>query len=100
MSTICGKFINTTQRYVHTYIDSLFRLPSFFNFKYSLQWCELKRRKEALLVLFEGMRQYQLEEFTRDINAELPEDVRLLSEEDIAGYNHISLKKEKTSRTR
>ena len=49
-----------------------------------LQWCQLKNRKEALLELFENMRQFQLEEYTQDINAPLPEDVRLLSEEDIA----------------
>lgn len=35
------------------------------------------------------MRQFQLEEYTQDINAAIPDDVRLLSDDDINLYVSI-----------
>ena len=49
-----------------------------------IQWCQLKSRKNALVKLFEDMRDYQLEEYTQDIHSTLPEDMRLLTDDDIA----------------
>ncbi|XP_065201238.1 transcription elongation factor SPT6 [Planococcus citri] len=63
-------------------------------YKYDGKWCQLKARKEALLELFENMRQFQLEEYTQDINAPLPEDVRILSEEDIAAVKEVQTPEE------
>jgi hypothetical protein len=38
----------------------------------------------ALLELFENMRDYQLQEYTQDIHSTLPDDIRLLTDDDIA----------------
>lgn len=48
-----------------------------------IQWCQLKSRKSTLVKLFEDMRDYQLEEYTQDIHSSLPDDIRLLTEDDI-----------------
>ena len=47
------------------------------------QWCQLKARKSALLELFESMRDYQLQEYTVDVHSALPDDIRLLGDDDI-----------------
>lgn len=46
------------------------------------------------------MRQFQLEEYTQDINATLPDDIRLLSDDDIAWYIHIYVFKKQQTRKR
>lgn len=40
------------------------------------------------------MRQFQLEEYTQDITASLPEDVRLISEDDIASVKNVQTPEE------
>lgn len=50
---------------------------------YILQWCQLQARKQTLIKLFEKMRDYQGEQLMKDNNADIPEDVRVLTDEDI-----------------
>lgn len=54
-----------------------------FTRRFFKQWCQLKARKSALLELFESMRDYQLQEYTVDVHSTLPDDIRLLGDDDI-----------------
>lgn len=47
------------------------------------QWCQLKRRKENLRSRFQMMSEFQGDLIMRDLDAPLPENVRMLKEEDI-----------------
>ncbi|XP_054274705.1 transcription elongation factor SPT6-like isoform X1 [Macrosteles quadrilineatus] len=52
-------------------------------YKFDAKWCLLRSRKMTLISLFEKMRDYQAEQLTKDINADLPEGIRLIRDEDI-----------------
>lgn len=54
-------------------------LTSLFVF----QWCQLKLRKENLRTRFQTMGEYQGDLIMRDLDAPLPENMRMLKEEDI-----------------
>lgn len=47
------------------------------------QWCQLKQRKESLLKLFANMRDYQLDKLMMNPDAPIPENVRIIRDEDI-----------------
>lgn len=58
-----------------------------FNFVSLLcQWCQLKQRKENLLKLFENMREFQLDKVMENPDAPIPENMRLIKDEDIERY--------------
>ncbi|XP_026284387.1 transcription elongation factor SPT6 isoform X1 [Frankliniella occidentalis] len=52
-------------------------------YKYDEKWCQLLARKQTLIKLFEKMRDYQGEQLTKDSTADIPEDVRVLTDDDI-----------------
>ncbi|XP_029038298.1 transcription elongation factor SPT6-like isoform X2 [Osmia bicornis bicornis] len=52
-------------------------------YKFDAKWCQLKQRKENLLKLFEKMRNYQLDELMKNPDAPLPENLRLIKDDDI-----------------
>lgn len=46
------------------------------------RWCQLRTRKENLLRLFQKMQEFQCDEIMREPDRPLPEDVRILADED------------------
>ncbi|KAK0178826.1 hypothetical protein PV327_007674 [Microctonus hyperodae] len=52
-------------------------------YKFDAKWCQLRQRKENLLVLFEKMRNFQLDEIMKNPDAPLPDNIRVIKEEDI-----------------
>ncbi|XP_018906474.2 transcription elongation factor SPT6 isoform X2 [Bemisia tabaci] len=53
-------------------------------YKFDAKWCQLKARKSALQKLFENMQEFQSQELMKEsLDAPIPENVRLISDEDI-----------------
>ncbi|XP_047991435.1 transcription elongation factor SPT6 [Leguminivora glycinivorella] len=52
-------------------------------YKYDAKWCQLKQRKENLLKLLENMREFQLDKVMQNPDAPIPENMRLIKDEDI-----------------
>ncbi|XP_014483387.1 PREDICTED: transcription elongation factor SPT6 isoform X1 [Dinoponera quadriceps] len=52
-------------------------------YRYDAKWCQLRQRKENLLKLFEKMRNYQLDEIMKNPDAPLPDNVRVIKDDDI-----------------
>ncbi|GAB0093481.1 Transcription elongation factor SPT6 [Sergentomyia squamirostris] len=52
-------------------------------YKYDAKWCQLITRKKALKVLFEKMREYQQDKIMEDPDKPLPEDCRVIKDEDL-----------------
>ncbi|XP_041456554.1 transcription elongation factor SPT6-like isoform X2 [Lytechinus variegatus] len=60
-------------------------------YHWDAKWCQLKARKANLLKLFEKMQTYQFDTVMKDkdFDAELPEDFRALSNQDIERLNAV-----------
>lgn len=52
-------------------------------YEFDCKWCQLQARKNKMLVLFEKMRNYQLDQIMKNPDAPIPEDVRVIKDEDI-----------------
>uniref|UniRef100_A0A146LTI5 Transcription elongation factor SPT6 n=1 Tax=Lygus hesperus TaxID=30085 RepID=A0A146LTI5_LYGHE len=52
-------------------------------YKFDAKWCRLRDRKDKLLSLMERMQSYQSELVMKDIDAPLPESVRIISDDDL-----------------
>lgn len=52
-------------------------------YKFDAKWCQLQNRKRTLISLFEKMRDYQAEQLMKDLGAAIPENVRVIKDEDI-----------------
>ena len=52
-------------------------------YKFDEKWTQLQTRKRNMLRLFEKMHTYQSERLTRDVNESIPENVRVLRDEDM-----------------
>ena len=52
-------------------------------YKFDEKWTQLQTRKRNMLRLFEKMHKYQSERLTRDVNESIPENVRVLRDEDM-----------------
>ncbi|KAI5716466.1 hypothetical protein M8J76_006908 [Diaphorina citri] len=63
-------------------------------YKYDAKWCQLKSRKGSLQKLYENMRDYQNEILTKDLDAPIPDDVRLIRDEDIEWIKKIQTPEE------
>ncbi|XP_023303515.2 transcription elongation factor SPT6 [Lucilia cuprina] len=50
---------------------------------YDERWCQLLNRKNKLLILFEKMRNYQIGEIMKKTDSDLPEDIRLIKDDDL-----------------
>ena len=48
-----------------------------------MQWCQLQKRKQNMVRLLEKMQTYQGDLVMKDINAALPDGMRVLSSDDI-----------------
>ncbi|KAG8306071.1 Transcription elongation factor SPT6 [Homalodisca vitripennis] len=52
-------------------------------YKFDAKWCQLRSRKLTLISLFEKMRDYQAEQLMKDLDATIPDGVRIVRDEDI-----------------
>ncbi|XP_043252748.1 transcription elongation factor SPT6-like isoform X1 [Colletes gigas] len=58
-------------------------------YKFDTKWCQLKQRKENLLKLFEKMRNFQLDEIMKNPDAPLPENIRVIKDDDIERLKNV-----------
>ncbi|CAG9102905.1 hypothetical protein JYU34_005682 [Plutella xylostella] len=63
-------------------------------YKYDAKWCQLKQRKENLLKLLTNMRDYQLDQVMQNPDAPLPDNLRLIKDEDIDRLKHVQTPEE------
>ncbi|KAH9627917.1 hypothetical protein HF086_015361 [Spodoptera exigua] len=63
-------------------------------YKYDAKWCQLKQRKENLLKLFENMREYQLDKVMENPDAPIPDNMRLIKDEDIERLKNVQTSEE------
>lgn len=52
-------------------------------YKWDARWCQLSTRKRQLVVLFERMRDYQTDKVMENPDAPIPDDVRIIKEDDV-----------------
>ncbi|XP_058833149.1 transcription elongation factor SPT6 isoform X1 [Topomyia yanbarensis] len=52
-------------------------------YKYDAKWCQMTARKNSLLKLFENMRRYQLDLLMATPDATIPDDTRIITDDDI-----------------
>ncbi|XP_055593404.1 transcription elongation factor SPT6 [Uranotaenia lowii] len=53
-------------------------------YKFDAKWCQLSARKNNLLKLFENMRNYQLDTLMEKPDAPIPEDMRIIKDDDVS----------------
>lgn len=58
------------------------------------RWCQLLSRKNKLLILFEKMRNYQINEIMKKSDSDLPEDVRVLKDDDFERLRDVQTMEE------
>ncbi|KAK9308785.1 hypothetical protein QLX08_001384 [Tetragonisca angustula] len=58
-------------------------------YKFDVKWYQLKQRKENLLKLFERMRNFQLNEIMKNPDAPLPDNIRVIKDDDIERLKSI-----------
>ncbi|XP_043664640.1 transcription elongation factor SPT6-like [Vespula pensylvanica] len=63
-------------------------------YKFDAKWCQLRQRKENLLKLFKKMRNYQLDEIMKNPDAPLPDNVRVIKDDDIERLKNIQTSEE------
>lgn len=52
-------------------------------YKFDEKWTQLQTRKKNMMRLFKKMQRYQSEKLTRNVNESIPENVRILKDEDV-----------------
>ena len=52
-------------------------------YQYDAKWCELRERKANLLILFDRLRDYQLDEIMKNPDLPLPDNLRIIKEDDL-----------------
>ncbi|XP_031627743.1 transcription elongation factor SPT6 isoform X2 [Contarinia nasturtii] len=63
-------------------------------YKYDSKWCQLHTRKRNLALLFEKMRNYQLDKLMNNPDNAIPDDVRLIKDDDIDRLNAVQTPEE------
>lgn len=63
-------------------------------YKFDAKWCQLRQRKENLLKLFDKMRNYQLDEIMKNPDAPLPDNIRLIKDDDIERLKNVQTSEE------
>ncbi|XP_068633718.1 transcription elongation factor SPT6 [Battus philenor] len=63
-------------------------------YKYDAKWCQLKQRKENLLKLLENMRDFQLDKVMENPDAPIPDNMRLVKDEDIERLKNVQTPEE------
>lgn len=52
-------------------------------YNYDALWCQMLARKKKLIVLFEKMRNFQLDALMKDADSAIPDNIRLIKDDDI-----------------
>lgn len=63
-------------------------------YKFDAKWCQLLTRKKSLLQLFEKMRNYQLEKLMGNPDNAIPDDMRLIKDDDIDRLQSVETQEE------
>ena len=63
-------------------------------YNFDAKWCQLVSRRKALIALFEKMRDYQLDKVMANPDSALPDDIRVMKEEDIDRLRHVQTPEE------
>lgn len=63
-------------------------------YKFDSKWCQLLTRKKSLLLLFEKMRNYQLDKLMGNPDNAIPDDVRLIKDDDIDRLQSVQTQEE------
>uniref|UniRef100_T1GUP5 Transcription elongation factor SPT6 n=1 Tax=Megaselia scalaris TaxID=36166 RepID=T1GUP5_MEGSC len=63
-------------------------------YEFDGKWCQLLARKNKMLVLFEKMRNYQLDQIMKNPDAPIPEDVRIIKDDDIDRLKRVQTPEE------
>ncbi|MCL4132323.1 UNVERIFIED_CONTAM: hypothetical protein GTU68_012792, partial [Idotea baltica] len=63
-------------------------------YKFDEKWCQLKGRKTNFISLYRKMVEFQLANIMKNMDAPLPEDVRVIKEEDIVRIEDIETSEE------
>ncbi|XP_031835725.1 transcription elongation factor SPT6 isoform X1 [Nomia melanderi] len=63
-------------------------------YKFDAKWCQLRQRKENLMKLFEKMRNHQLDEIMKNPDAPLPDNVRVIKDDDIERLKNVQTSEE------
>ncbi|CAK1551238.1 unnamed protein product [Leptosia nina] len=63
-------------------------------YKYDAKWCQLKQRKENLLKLLENMREFQMDKVMANPDAPIPDNMRLIKDEDIERLKNVQTPEE------
>ncbi|XP_055909198.1 transcription elongation factor SPT6 [Eupeodes corollae] len=58
------------------------------------RWCQLQSRKNKLLLLFEKMRNYQLDKIMQSSDAPIPDDMRVIKDEDLDRLREVQTPEE------
>lgn len=63
-------------------------------YKFDTKWCQLHNRKKNLALLMEKMRNYQLDKVMNNPDNEIPDDLRLIKDDDIDRLNSVQTPEE------
>lgn len=63
-------------------------------YKFDAKWCQLLARKKSLLILFEKMRNYQLDKLMNNPDGQIPDDERVIRDDDIDRLHSVQTPEE------
>lgn len=63
-------------------------------YKFDAKWCQLLTRKKSLLLLFEKMRNYQLDKLMGNPDNAIPDDMRVIKDDDIDRLQSVQTQEE------
>lgn len=63
-------------------------------YNFDAKWCQLHSRRKTLTVLFEKMRSYQMDKIMADADSTLPEDIRVMKDDDIDRLRYVQTPEE------
>lgn len=58
-------------------------------YNFDSKWCQLASRRKTLTIMFEKMRNYQLDKIMSKPDNALPDDIRIMKEDDIDRLRHV-----------
>lgn len=63
-------------------------------YNFDSKWCQLLNRRRTLIKLFEKMREYQLDKIMANPDSSLPDDIRIIKDDDIDRLRHVQTPEE------
>lgn len=63
-------------------------------YNFDMKWCQLVARRRTLIKLFEKMREYQLDKIMANPDSAIPDDMRVMKDEDIDRLRHVQTPEE------